>query len=340
MGQTNPRVRGIIFYCGVYPVVVEITAQGGGFHPQRVLRSFASTEDADIPILPFRFYLQFYNEDVKREVKYAQTDWAKQYPENSTNRAPRRISEVMADGWQPVFLDPRQPQSITARMLDNYEVACLVDVKGETFDGDTDSPLTAVSLVYQIVNSRTDLPSALPLLVRAKRSDAEPLVTDQMGNEIELLYEQYMIDDEKGDTTNDFDMPHYWCASMGSRLDIWHLPASESYAELAGLSCLMFEDNYFDQSFLYASKTDSRMTAPMSYCLTVFNTNTYERLPLLGDRVSVEFIEAEGETTGIDNVERSTFNVQRSTVYNLNGQRVSKPTKGLYIVNGRKVVIK
>ena len=27
-------------------------------------------------------------------------------------------------------------------------------------------------------------------------------------------------------------------------------------------------------------------------------------------------------------------------VYNLNGQRVNQPTKGLYIVNGRKVVIK
>ena len=32
--------------------------------------------------------------------------------------------------------------------------------------------------------------------------------------------------------------------------------------------------------------------------------------------------------------------VNDNNVYNLNGQRVSKPTKGLYIVNGRKVVIK
>ena len=299
---------------------------------------FASTEDSDIPILPFRFYLQFYNEEVKHEVKYAQTDWAKHYPENSTAKAPRRISEVMADGWQPVFLDPRQPQSITARMLDNYEVACLVDVNGETFDADTDIPLTAVSLVYQIVNSRTDLPSALPLLVRAKRSDAEPLVTNQMGNEIEMLYEQYMIDDEKGDSTNDFDMPHYWCASMGNRLDIWHLPASESYAELADLSCLMFEDNNFDQSFLYATKTDSRMTAPMTYCLTVFNTDNYERLPLVGDRVSVEFIEPQEEATGINTVKSEGFTINDSKSYNLNGQRVGASYKGIIVKNGRKMI--
>ncbi len=45
----------------------------------------------------------------------------------------------------------------------------------------------------------------------------------------------------------------------------------------------------------------------------------------------------EGETTGINAIENAeTIN----GIYNLNGQRVSQPTKGLYIVNGRKVVIK
>ncbi len=46
-----------------------------------------------------------------------------------------------------------------------------------------------------------------------------------------------------------------------------------------------------------------------------------------------------GETTGIDtlNVERGTLNGE---VYNIAGQRVAQPTKGLYIVNGKKVVVK
>ena len=46
-----------------------------------------------------------------------------------------------------------------------------------------------------------------------------------------------------------------------------------------------------------------------------------------------------GETTGVStlNVERGTLNGE---VYNLNGQRVAQPTKGLYIVNGKKIVIK
>lgn len=44
--------------------------------------------------------------------------------------------------------------------------------------------------------------------------------------------------------------------------------------------------------------------------------------------------------TGINGVQLSSFNLKSQTVYNLNGQRIVKPVKGLYIVNGKKVVVK
>ena len=47
-----------------------------------------------------------------------------------------------------------------------------------------------------------------------------------------------------------------------------------------------------------------------------------------------------GETTGIDNAQLAAGNKADGAVYNLAGQRVSKPTRGLYIVNGKKVVVK
>lgn len=56
-----------------------------------------------------------------------------------------------------------------------------------------------------------------------------------------------------------------------------------------------------------------------------------------GARLSISF--DDDETTGIstmDNLKHATNN----EVYNLNGQRVDKPSKGLYIINGRKVVMK
>lgn len=46
-----------------------------------------------------------------------------------------------------------------------------------------------------------------------------------------------------------------------------------------------------------------------------------------------------GESTGVNFVKNQMENV-RGDFYNLNGQRVAQPTKGLYIVNGRKVIMK
>ena len=287
-------------------------------------QEFELADGGDIP--PFRFYLQFYNKTNKEFVKYTQTEWGKKEAAESGNRAakasaPRRAANVMADGWQPVFLDPRQPQSITASMLDYYEVACLTDVNADVFDEEADEPLAVVSLVYQQVDSHTDIPAALPLLVRAKRSDAKPLADAQTGDE---------LDDA------DTDLPHYWCAAYGNRLDIWALPSSERYADLSEYNAMMFEDNYFDQSFLYADATDNRATAPMSYCITVLNEDTYERLPLIGDRVYVEFLPAASETTGIETVKSEK--IKDKSYYNLSGQRVDASYKGIVIQNGRKVI--
>ena len=49
-------------------------------------------------------------------------------------------------------------------------------------------------------------------------------------------------------------------------------------------------------------------------------------------------LEFENETTGIDKVESPKLAVDN--YFNLAGQRVAQPTKGLYIVNGKKVIIK
>lgn len=45
-----------------------------------------------------------------------------------------------------------------------------------------------------------------------------------------------------------------------------------------------------------------------------------------------------GDTTGINNVERGALNVEGC--YTLDGRRVENPTKGLYIINGKKVLVK
>ena len=52
-----------------------------------------------------------------------------------------------------------------------------------------------------------------------------------------------------------------------------------------------------------------------------------------------EFYGFDSEATGINDV-RSQKEDVRSAYYNLNGQRVAQPAKGLYIVNGKKYIVK
>ena len=49
-------------------------------------------------------------------------------------------------------------------------------------------------------------------------------------------------------------------------------------------------------------------------------------------------IDFDGETTGVKSIEHGTLNIEH--FYDLQGRKVAQPTKGLYIVNGRKVVVK
>lgn len=46
------------------------------------------------------------------------------------------------------------------------------------------------------------------------------------------------------------------------------------------------------------------------------------------------------EATGIESLTPTPSPIREGSIYTLNGQRVAQPTKGLYIVNGKKVIIK
>ena len=69
-------------------------------------------------------------------------------------------------------------------------------------------------------------------------------------------------------------------------------------------------------------------TVPTNKAYLEFNEEI--NAPILG-------IDGEG-TTGIKAIDNSQLTIDN--VYDLQGRRVAQPTKGLYIVNGRKVVIK
>lgn len=86
--------------------------------------------------------------------------------------------------------------------------------------------------------------------------------------------------------------------------------------------------NAAEPGFYYIDNTEPTLAAGKSY----LHTDSP-----LSARLFIDF-EENGDVTGIANVNSNKeFN---GDFYNLNGQKVQNPTKGLYIVNGKKAIIK
>lgn len=82
--------------------------------------------------------------------------------------------------------------------------------------------------------------------------------------------------------------------------------------------------------FKLIAKTSASMTAGQAYLHMPKRT---------GDAARSMRIVFDDETTGVADV-RSKMSDVRGEYYNLSGQRVTQPTKGLYVVNGKKVIVK
>lgn len=92
----------------------------------------------------------------------------------------------------------------------------------------------------------------------------------------------------------------------------------------------------------YSTESTAYATGPVEVKLTttVDNATFWARGTQNGTRIyAVRFV-PEGATTGIDTVSAAAPAKADGAWYTISGQRVSQPTKGLYIHNGKKVVMK
>ncbi len=105
-------------------------------------------------------------------------------------------------------------------------------------------------------------------------------------------------------------------------------------------------------NLLKAISTEQKLTGATKYILAKPSTSVgFYRVNAAGSWVNAgtayletgalsarDFFALDGETTSIDVVKKEQK--MSGEYYNLAGQRVAQPTKGLYIVNGKKVIIK
>jgi len=230
--------------------------------------------------------------------------------------------------------------TITAEMLEDYDILYLSDIYEQK---DMDDRYD-VSLIYEPAEEGETLPYAVPLLVRAKREGAEPLVTAEMGADLIAVMrealEEMDEDEREAATTSLFENCHYWCSTFAGRYDVWQMLLPENDNQLNEYGALVFDYNAAPRNFYRVGAGNGFTMQPMSYCFTAYDNKTFENLPLSNDRIQIVaygYTEP-SEATDIDNVQSSTLNVQRSGGFNLQGQRVDDSYRGIVIQNGRKIV--
>ena len=298
--------------------------------------------DGSKGVQPFRFYLQYVDKATGNVKKYEDTDWASQQTANAPahslakDQASRRasLSTLTAEGWQPIILDPRESQKVTAEMLDDYDILGLWDL----YDQKADNNQYAVSVIYTPVPAGMTLPYAVPLLVRAKHADAKPLVTEQMGRDIDALLTEAAEQMTEDELEAAFDEIHYWCGTFAGRYDVWQFALPEKDSLLNEYGALTFANNAGDQYFYRVPASDGYAMKPMSYCFTAYDGRSFDNLPLANDRIEIVVIDLE-EGTGIETIDTRNMRDSRMSgnTYNLNGQKVSDSYRGIVIKNGRKI---
>ena len=303
--------------------------------------------DGERDLQPFRYYLQYINKATGAFEKYEDTDWASMQTSGASARslAQRRVarrsplSTLTDEGWQPIVLDPRGSQEVTAKMLEDYDILGLWDLYDEESAPGTSDNSFAVSVIYVPVEAGTTLPVAVPLLVRAKHANAEPLVTEQMGREIDALLTEAAENMSEEEVMEAFEEIHYWCSTFGGRYDVWQFALPEKDSLLNEYGALAFTGNAADQSFYRVPASDGASMKPMSYCFTAYDARTFENLPLANNRIEIVVLDL-AELTDIEAVDPSRAQDGSSDAYNLQGQKVDDSYHGVIIRNGRKVLKK
>jgi hypothetical protein len=128
----------------------------------------------------------------------------------------------------------------------------------------------------------------------------------------------------------DYDIPVINSSSTDKGHMVGSTTAATAYNAFDGYDLYMLVKNASNEA-QFKKVTSGSIAAGKAF-LKINNSGASALSPVM----NVVF--ADG-TTGVNDVRRKKEEV-RSEFYNLNGQRVANPQKGLYIVNGKKVIIK
>lgn len=203
--------------------------------------------------------------------------------------------------WQALYVPFEIP--VTEEFLANFEVADLNDIR--QYDRDDDGVKDETVVEAFKVTSGT-LEANYPYLIRAKEvgektitvADATLYTTEENSIDCSSVHEKYTFTGSYN-TISSNGLKDCYALSGG----VW-----QPVAESASLGAFRF--------YLKIESRDGNAQAAQSI-----------KMRVIGD-----------DTTEIENLELEIENSTFGAVYDLQGRRVANPTKGVYIVNGKKVL--
>jgi hypothetical protein len=215
--------------------------------------------------------------------------------------------------WQALYVPFEIP--VTEEFLEEFEVSYIYNTR--QYDRNDDG-VKDETIIEAFKMTSGSLEANYPYLIRAKVAGVKDIVVTNAT--------LYATEENSIDCSSVFET--YTFTGTYSRMSSVLLPQDEGYYALSGGEWRPVADGTSLGAFRFYLKIDSRNGGGN----TVANARSI-RMRFVGD-------DEDEETTGIDNLESTDNGGQTTVIYDLTGRRVEKMEKGVYIVNGRKVVIK
>ena len=223
---------------------------------------------------------------------------------------------LLADSkWNALYVPFEIPM---AEIADKYDVAYINDVRlyDSDNDGDIDENGMEVEVVY--VKSGT-LNANTPYLIRVKKS----LAADATARNLALNLTDATLFPA---VENTFD-----CSSVYKTFKFSGIYNRRMSEEIPGAYAIAGDGNWHTIS-------DGSWLNPFRIFLTIENRDGTPYQSISSAAIRNRVAGEEDETTGINDTQLAQDKQQ--TVYDLQGRPVESPTKGIYIVNGKKTLIK
>jgi hypothetical protein len=186
---------------------------------------------------------------------------------------------------------------------------------GSSFDGKYPEPETGDGVLFegeQMLEWGTCLEFAGAIFANLDNSAKLEITYQQK-------YDQFSGDDAYG-------MFQFWSGGWGSKIDV--IVDGKTY-----------KDGDFNPASVYETPDGTEHTTQFSFSPTIFNTIKAKGVLFQGHGILVKKVVLVTGETGIGKVLFDAAG-DNGFYYNLNGQRVSTPKKGIYIKNGKKYIQK